>query len=190
MGLLVPCIYQIWEVFHTFLEAICGKNWNSLLPAAYHVTHILALGSLLQRWSGQLNKTQRLLQLSHQAPPFNTTKEGGRHSSRWHNLHTVKQNCTSPGRSVTCRIMSNASKEITARELAGFTTGKLTTPANHLLQCDFCLDEVKNKAQVWKGSESECDDNTGTIPTTSRPTKNPSKHIQADSTWTDTCAKK
>ncbi|KIM74918.1 hypothetical protein PILCRDRAFT_92347 [Piloderma croceum F 1598] len=53
------------------------------------------------------------------------------------------------------------SKEITARELAGFTTGKLTTLANHLLQCDFCLEEVKNKAWAWKGSKSESDDNTG-----------------------------
>jgi hypothetical protein len=73
--------------------------------------------------------------------------------------------------------MSNASKEITARELAGFTTGKLTTLANHLLRCDFCPDAVKNKARVWKGSESESDDDTGTVPTTSGPTKNPLKRI-------------
>ena len=68
--------------------------------------------------------------------------------------------------------MSNTSKEITARELAGFTTGKLTTLANHLLQCYFCPDKVKNKAQVWKGSKSESDDDTGTVPTTSGPTDN------------------
>jgi len=50
------------------------------------------------------------------------------------------------------------SKRIIAMELAGVTTGPLSTLVNHLLWCDFCLENVKKKAQAMKSSGKESDD--------------------------------
>ena len=72
-------------------------------------------------------------------------------------------------------------KEFTARELAGFTTGKLSTLVNHLLRCDFCPESVKKKAQATKNDGDESDDGVDSVPTTTTSVQPNKKRVRADS---------
>jgi hypothetical protein len=77
---------------------------------------------------------------------------------------------------MTCRIICQARLKKSQPELAGFQQGSLPT----IPLCDFCPEDVKNKARAWKGSENDSEDDTWT--------KN--SLVRADSTQTDTRAKK
>jgi hypothetical protein len=79
--------------------------------------------------------------------------------------------------------------ETTARALAGFTTGKLTTLNNHLLQCDFCPEAVKKCARVWKGTD-EGEDGMDFEPTASESPKQSSKRTRTNLVQTSSRTKK
>jgi hypothetical protein len=80
--------------------------------------------------------------------------------------------------------------EFIARELAGFTTGKLSTLVNHLLWCDFCPKSVKKKAQGTKSDGDESDDGVDSVPTTTTSVQPNKKRVQADSAQANDCVTK
>ena len=65
-----------------------------------------------------------------------------------------------------------------------FTTGKLTTLNNHLIQCTFCPDSVKTKAQAWKCPEDDSGDEAGTSASVTAMVS-AKKHSRLQSTKTD-----